>query len=45
MFTPRHPKTKPDIQQVREYEAALDVEALCERALAGREMLRLSPKM
>ena len=45
VFTPRHPKTKPDIQQVREYEAALDVEALCERALAGREMLRLSPKM
>ena len=44
VFTPRHPKTKPDLEQVREYEAALDIEALCEKALAGREMIRLYPK-
>ncbi len=44
VFTPRHPKTKPDLAQVREYEAALDVDALCDKALAGREMIRLYPK-
>ena len=44
VFTPRHPKTKPDLAQVREYEAALDIDALCDKALAGREMIRLSPK-
>ena len=44
VFTPRHPKTKPDIAQVREYEAALDVDALCDKALAGREMIRLYPR-
>ena len=44
VFTPRHPKTKPDLNEVREYEAALDVDALCDKALAGREMIRLYPK-
>ena len=44
VFTPRHPKTKPDLDQVREYEAALDIDALCDRALANREMIRLYPK-
>ena len=44
VFTPRHPKTKPDLAQVREYEAALDIDALCDKALAGREMIRLYPK-
>ena len=44
VFTPRHPNTKPDLAQVREYEAALDIDALCDKALAGREMIRLSPK-
>ena len=45
VFTPRHPKTKPDLNEVREYEAALDVDALCDKALAGREMIRLYPKL
>ena len=44
VFTPRHPKTKPDLEQVREYEAALDIDGLCGKALAGREMIRLYPK-
>ena len=44
VFTPRHPKTKPDLAQVREYEAALDIDGLCDKALAGREMIRLYPK-
>ncbi len=45
VFTPRHPKTKPDLNEVQEYEAALDVDALCDKALAGREMIRLYPKL
>ena len=44
VFTPRHPKTKPNLEEVREYEAALDIDALCGKALAGREMIRLYPK-
>ena len=44
VFTPRHPKTKPKLEEVREYEAALDIDALCDKALAGREMIRLYPK-
>ena len=44
VFTPRHPKTKPNLEEVREYEAALDIDALCDRALAGREMIRLYPR-
>ena len=44
VFTPRHPKTKPNLEEVREYESALDIDALCDKALAGREMIRLYPK-
>ena len=41
---PRHPKTKPNLEEVREYEAALDIDGLCGKALAGREMIRLYPQ-
>ena len=44
VFTPRHPKTKPNLEEVREYEAALDIDGLCGKALAGREMIRLNPQ-
>ena len=44
VFTPRHPKTKPNLEEVREYEAALDIDDLCGTALAGREMIRLYPQ-
>ena len=44
VFTPRHPKTKPNLEEVREYEAALDIDDLCGQALAGREMIRLYPQ-
>ena len=44
VFTPRHPKTKPNLEEVREYEAALDIDGLCGKALAGREMTRLYPQ-
>jgi len=41
VFTPRHPKTKPQLDEVRGIERALDVEALCARAMAGREFVRI----
>ena len=41
VFTPRHPRTKPHLDEVREAEAALDIDGLVERALAGRTFVRL----
>ena len=41
VFTPRHPKTKPRVEEVRELEAVLDIDALCDRAMAGRERVRI----
>ena len=41
VFTPRHPKTKPHVEEVRELEAVLDIDALCDRATAGREFVRI----
>ena len=41
VFTPRHPKTKPHLDEVREVEAALDVEALCAKAMENREFMRI----
>ena len=45
MLTPRHPKTKPNVEEVREYESALDVEGLCRRAMENREMIRVKPEV
>ena len=42
VFTPRHPKTKPVVEDVRELEAAMDVEALCRRAMDGRELVKIN---
>ena len=41
MFTPRHPRTKPHLDEVIAAEAALDADALCARAMAGREFVRI----
>ena len=41
VFTPRHPKTKPHVEEVRELEAVLDIDALCDRAMSGRERVRI----
>ena len=41
VFTPPHPKTKPNVEEVRQMEAALDVEGLCRRAMDGRELIRV----
>jgi thiamine biosynthesis protein ThiI len=43
VFTPRHPKTKPNVEEVREMEQALDVEGLCRRAMEQREMVKIRP--
>ena len=41
VFTPRHPKTKPHIEEVEQLEAALDVGALVDEALSGIERIRI----
>ena len=43
VFTPRHPKTRPEVEEVREIESVLDVEGLCQQALARREMVKIKP--
>jgi len=41
VFTPRHPKTKPHLDEVIEVESALDVEGLIQRAMDGREYVKI----
>lgn len=43
VFTPRHPATRPNIEDVRKAEAALDVDALVAKALAGETWVRVKP--
>ena len=42
VFTPRHPRTHPVLADVLEYEKALDIDGLVERALAGVERMTIS---
>ena len=44
VFTPRHPCTHPKLKNVEAAEAALDVDALVQEALAGRELVKLDPR-
>lgn len=41
VFTPRHPKTHPKLEEVREAESVLPIGELVERALAGEEKVAL----
>ena len=41
VFTPRHPRTHPKLQEVEAAESSLDVATLVEEALAGVEHIRL----
>ncbi len=41
VFTPRHPTTRPKIEDIEKAEEALDVEALMQEALAGEEIIDL----
>ncbi|MCI8400186.1 MAG: tRNA 4-thiouridine(8) synthase ThiI [Oscillibacter sp.] len=43
VFTPRHPATRPSIEDVRKAEAALDVDALVARSLEGEEWIWVKP--
>ena len=43
VFTPRHPCTRPSVEDVRKAEAALDVDALVAKALAGETWVRVKP--
>ena len=41
VFTPKHPKTKPKLQEVAEVESALDIDALVEEAYSGIERVKV----
>ena len=41
VFTPRHPRTKPKLEEIVEVEQALDIEALVEEAFQGIERVRI----
>ena len=41
VFTPRHPKTKPHVEEVREMEQALDVAGLVRRAMENRDIVKI----
>ncbi len=43
VFTPRHPATRPNLEDVRKAESALDVDALVSRALEGETWVRVKP--
>lgn len=43
VFTPRHPKTHPKLEEITEAEAALDIETLVEEAVQGIERVVLDP--
>ena len=41
VFTPRHPATRPRLEDVRAAESALDVDALVQKALSGETWVRV----
>ena len=43
VFTPRHPKTRPSLEEIQEAEAALDIDGLIETAMQGIERVVLHP--
>ena len=42
--TPRHPATRPVLEDVVKAESVLDVDALVEKALAGENWVRVKPQ-
>ena len=45
VFTPRHPATRPVLEEVVQAESVLDIDGLVEKALAGETWVRLKPNM
>ena len=43
VFTPRHPAIRPKLEDVREAESVLDIDALVEEALSGETWIRVKP--
>ena len=43
VFTPRHPRTRPELEAVRQAESALDVEALVNACVEGRRVTKILP--
>ena len=41
VFTPRHPRTHPKLEDVVEHESVLDIEGLVERSMAGIERVAI----
>ena len=41
MFTPRHPRLRPTVEEAEAAEAGLDVEAMVQAAVEGIERIRL----
>lgn len=41
VFTPRHPETRPTVEEVAEAESALDVQGLIDEAVGGIERIRV----
>ena len=41
VFTPRHPATRPHLEEVREAEAKLDIEGLIAKAMEGETWVRV----
>ena len=41
VFTPRHHKTKPHVEEVREIESVLDIQGLVDKALSQREVVKV----
>ena len=44
VFTPKHPRTKPDLVAVEKAERRLDVDALVNEAVEGTETIKITPK-
>lgn len=45
VFTPRHPKTRPEIAQVLEQEAKIDIEALEKEAMESLQTIKIEPEL
>lgn len=45
VFLPKHPKTKPKLEAILASESLLEVEALIEKALESREVVRIQPTL
>lgn len=45
VFTPKHPRTRPDLNYITEAEKALDCDALIDACVAGVKLTKIYPKL